>query len=104
MDEKQFCGTHDRPYISDIHDHDGRAVTIISDALSPTLPSSEINNTEMEIVDTGMSEKTLSGRSQQLQRVVNEVSCLAYRRIIPYVRYIACIAAQRGLYRLGQST
>ena len=84
MDEKQFWGTHDRPYISDIHDHDDRAVTIISGALPTTeLPSSENNNSEMEIVDTCMSEKTLSGRSQQC--VVNEVSCLAYRRMIPYV-------------------
>ena len=95
MDEKQFWGTHDRPYISDIHDHDDRAVTIISGALPTTeLPLSE-NNTEMEIVDTCMSEKTLSGTGRSQQCVVNEVSCLAYRiRIIPYVHSLHCCPAR----------
>ena len=71
MDGDQFDDTHNRPYISDLHD---RSVTVINDVLPTTeLPSSENNNTEIESIDIRVSERTLSGRSHQC-----EVSRLAY--------------------------
>ena len=89
MDEKQFGDTPDRPFIIDLQ----RPITVISGSMQ----SSE-NTTEMEMVD--VSEKTLSGRSQQCACVSNDVSCLAYRMII---RTYLALCPRAAMYRLRQS-